>query len=460
MMKYREKKARPQRVKEFVEHCREQFTENDDELQNIKKLQQKYRHETPIWWYTYECFLYPMLNRTLRLMDVNVIIKMGFFIGDLHRHIEQLHSEEVSNHQSDAPFIVYRGQGMFKEAFQQMQQTEGGLMSFNNFLSTSTVREVSVTFARRAAVNPDLVRVLFVMTIDPSKSSAPFASSIDVSYYKGEEDEVLFSMHTIFRIRSIKPTDEKHRLFQVDLTLTDDNDNDLRVLTDRIRGETFPNAEGWYRLGELLDKMGQSEKSQQVFETILEQRTDESEKASVYIQLGAVKQRQGDYKEAIAFYEKSLQIYQKIHPSNHLSLASVYNNIGLAYRSMGDYSKALFSYEKDLEISPKSLPPNHPNLAMSYNNIGTVYDSLGDYPKALSSYEKALAIKQQSLPSHHPSLGASYNNIGLVYEKIGDYSKARSFYERAVDNGQHSLPPNHPTLKQRQKNLDDIKKKL
>ncbi len=50
--------------------------------------------EPRISGYTYECFfLYPMLNRTLSLMDLDIIIKIGFFIGDLYRHIEWLYWE-------------------------------------------------------------------------------------------------------------------------------------------------------------------------------------------------------------------------------------------------------------------------------------------------------------------------------------------------------------------------------
>ncbi len=44
---------------------------------------------------------------------------------------------------------------------------------------------------------------LFVMTIDPSQSTTPFASITDVSYYKDKEDAVLFAMHTMFRIADI-----------------------------------------------------------------------------------------------------------------------------------------------------------------------------------------------------------------------------------------------------------------
>jgi tetratricopeptide (TPR) repeat protein len=294
---------------EFIQYSREVYADNERELTKIKKLEREYRDETPIWWYTYECFLYPMLNRALRLMDVDIIIKMGFFIGDLHRHIEQLHKNQFAD--SRKSFKVYRGQGMSKGDFEQLTKTKGGLMSFNNFLSTSKDQEVSLKFARRALPNHDMVGILFVIVIDPAKSTTPFASITGVSYFKKEE-EVLFAMHTVFRIGEITPMGENHRLVRVELTLTSDNDPDLRRLTDRIREETFPDVEGWYRLGQVLLKMGQPDKAQRVYEILLEQATEESEKAPIYHQLGVIKYNQGEYQEAITFYEKSSEIEKKL----------------------------------------------------------------------------------------------------------------------------------------------------
>jgi tetratricopeptide (TPR) repeat protein len=448
-----------QHIQKFIDYCRKQFADNNLELSNIQKLETEYRTKTPIWWYTCQCFLFPMLNRGLRLMDVDIIIRMGFFIGDLHRDVEKLHSEQFGGHRTGEKFTVYRGQGLSEEDFKQMTKTKGGLISFNNFLSTSKKRHVPFGFAGEAAKNPDLVGILFIMTIDPVQSTTPFASIRDVSYFP-EEDEVLFAMHTIFRINDIKPTGENNRLFEVNLTLTGDNDQDLRVLTDRIREETFPDNEGWYRLGLVLLEMGQSDKAQEVYEVLLEQTTDESEKAPIYGCLGIMRFKQREYQEAITFYEKALVIQQQSLPPNHPDLAKSYLNIGSVYGSMGDYPKALSYYEKDLAITHQSLPPHHPYLAKTYNNIGTVYNRMGDYPKALSSYEKALAIQQKSLPPNHPDLASSYDNIGWVYDNMGDYPKARFYYERAVDIGQQSLPTNHPDLQDYRNHLELVKNNL
>ncbi|CAF0999565.1 unnamed protein product [Adineta steineri] len=429
-------------IKEFITYCREVFVENEYDLRTIEKLERDYHDQRPIWWYTYQYSLYSMLNQALRLMDVDIIVHMGFFIKDLHHDIQRLHAEQFDGQQSDKTFTVHRGQCLSKEDFTEMTKTKGGLLSFNNFLSTSKNRDVSLCFALQAATNPDLVGILFVISINPTDSTTPFASVSDVSNFH-TEDEVLFSMHTIFRIGDIQPMDEDNDLYQVNLTLTNDNDPDLHTLTDRIRHETFPDSKGWYRLGQLLIKMGQFSKAQEIYDVLLNQTTNESDKAPIYYQLGRIKHCRGEYQEGLSYYEKSLPIYEKTLPSNHPDLANSYVGIANVYCSMADYTKALSIYKKALKIRQQSLPSNHPHLGDSYNSIGIVYDSMGNYSKALSSHEKALTIQQQSLPSNHPHLGNSHSNIGLVYYNMGDYPKALSYYEKDLAIRQQSLPSNH-----------------
>ena len=90
-----------------------------------------------------------MLNKALRSMEVELIVKMGFFVRDLHNNITALHTEQYSGHNHSDSFTVYRGQGLSQTDFDQLKKTQGGLMSFNNFLSTSLDREVSLAFARK-----------------------------------------------------------------------------------------------------------------------------------------------------------------------------------------------------------------------------------------------------------------------------------------------------------------------
>jgi hypothetical protein len=84
-----------------------------------------------------------MLNRALRTMEVDIIIKLGFFVRDLHQHIVTLHSNQYGHPHSSPSFTVFRGQGMSQSDVDQLIKTKDGLLSFNNFLSTSTQRNVS-----------------------------------------------------------------------------------------------------------------------------------------------------------------------------------------------------------------------------------------------------------------------------------------------------------------------------
>ncbi|CAF4221176.1 unnamed protein product [Rotaria sp. Silwood2] len=246
----------------------------------------------------------------------------------------------------------------------------------------------------------------------PKVSSTPFASIREASKF-AEEEEILFSMNTIFRIGDIRKLDNNRPLYEVELKLTSDDDQKLRQLTDRIHKEVSGST-GWDQLGQLLLKIGQFDKAEELYTALLEQTLNDNEKAHVYHMLGMLKTCQGQYREAASFYEKSLEIYRKTLPEDDPSLATTYNNIGLVYNEMGDRSQALQFYEKAHKIYEEALPPDDPEFANSYNNIGGVYKDMGDYSKALEFYEKALKIDEKTLPPNHPDLAISYSNIGSI----------------------------------------------
>ena len=160
---------------ELAEYCRDQ---GDIPEYEIAEMEKEYRSHTPIWWYTAPRFLYGMLNRGLRLMDTEIIIKTGFFIRHLQQHIHKVHQEQQTRNPVTTKFIVFRGQGLSHEYFDNMKRSKGGLMAFNDFLSTSFSREISIEFARDSSL--DLMAVLFVMTIDPQLCKQAGISFVDV----------------------------------------------------------------------------------------------------------------------------------------------------------------------------------------------------------------------------------------------------------------------------------------
>ncbi|CAF3373958.1 unnamed protein product, partial [Rotaria sp. Silwood2] len=351
-------------IKELAEYCR---LHEDIQEKEIREIEREYCHHTPIWWYTAPYFIYSMLNRALRLLDVDIILKMGFFIRHLHRDIEKLHREQQSTTTTNAtPFQVFRGQGLSLQDFEKMKETKGRFMSFNFFLSTSRNRKISLkSFACPAARKPNFVGILFAMTIDPTlsaKSSTPFVDVRNVGYYGDKEEEILFSTHTIFRIDRIERIEDKHtdRLWEVNLTLIGNYVDDLNMVAAYIREGT--SAKGWSRLGEILIEVGESAKAEQVYQHLLERASSDKDRVGYYFQLGEVYNNMGNYSKALSFYEKALNIYETIRPPNHPDLVYCYNGIGLVYNNMKLYSKALSLHKRALDIRQRSLSPNHPSL--------------------------------------------------------------------------------------------------
>ncbi|CAF0927796.1 unnamed protein product [Adineta steineri] len=430
--------------KELVDFCRLHYAGNTRELEIINEFEKHYDDPSPIWWYTRECFTYMMLNKALRTQDLEVIVKMAFFIRDLHQQIKELQWQSNCQNQ----LFVYRGQGMLNDEFDKLTKNQGGLFSFNNFLSTSTKREVSIGFARRARINAALTGILFEMKIDPTISSIPFASLDQISYFSTEK-EILFSMNTVFRIGQMKQLED--RLWQVDLTLTSGKDQQLQDLTDYLRNE-IGGGNGWQRMGILMFKMGEFSKATEIYKTLVADVSDTTDAASADLQAATYNntaltyQTMGQHTLALSFFEKALEIKLKYYPPNDSSLAVTYNNVGMVHNSLGNFAAAQSYFEKTIDIWQKSLPSNHSSFGAVYNNLCGMHQSMGNYSTALLYAEKALTIWKESLPADHPNLATAYSNIGNLHQSMNNYSAALLTLNKCLEIRLKILPPNHPDI--------------
>ncbi|CAF4564104.1 unnamed protein product, partial [Rotaria sp. Silwood2] len=429
-------------IENFATYCR---NNNSGELNNINRFEREYRDHLPVWWYTSDSFLCPMLNRALRTQEVETIIKMGFFIQDLYRQIEELHSDQFANSQAQL-LIVYRGQGISSTDFEKLKKAKGGLISFNNFLSTSADKDVSSMFAESILVDPELIAILFEITVDTSIVSPHFAFVDNVSYFRDSEREILFSMHSVFRIRDILSMSHNDRFWKVDITLTADNDKQLSVLTTRMREEIFAGTTGWSRLGKLLIRLGAFDKAEQVYKAVLEQETNIHEKIIVYHQLGSIKNEQGNYSEAIKFNKNVQELVEKSLHSKHSVFAHSQAHMGLMYETVGESDKAIDCLQKALDIIKQARTPDLHNLAACYQNLGSVYQGVGQHQKALSFYEKAMDTFEKILPPNHPDRIECYSKVASVYYHMGEYAKALSCHMKISEIREKVLPPNHPNL--------------
>jgi tetratricopeptide (TPR) repeat protein len=430
---------------EFFDYCFQQLNIlNLNQINIIKEFQNNYEKHSPIWWYTRECFIYQMINKALRTENIDLLIKMGFFIRDLHQQIQNLYST-----QEHSSMIVYRGQGMTNNQFEKLFRCKGGLISFHNFLSTSLEKQISLHFARRAMEKPGLRGIIFRMKIDSKliHLSSPYASLNKLSYFQNHEKEILFSTHTVFRIQHIRQMKEENKIWLVDLKLTTNQDDvQLQLLTKHLRQDVQSSSNPWESLAKLLLTMGELDIAQQIYENLLEKTSDNDNQQLAFIshQLGCVHNEKKNLDQALEYFQRSLQIKANYLPgkSDDPQLADTYSNIGSIYHAQGDLDNALAYFNHALKTNTN----DQRILASIYNNIGMVFKRQEHFLNALEYFEKSLEIDLNSLPPTHPDLATTYSNIGRVYFALKDYSNALIYYQKTLDIRRLSLPENHPLL--------------
>jgi len=158
--------------------------------------------------------------------------------------------------------------------------------------------------------------------------------------------------------------------------------------------------------------------------------------ANIFNEIAPVYSDLGMYDQALENYSKSLKIYQKLFGSDmHSFIANVLNNIALVYEKLGRYEEALENYKKSLEIN-RSLfgTDEHLSIAHNLNNIAIIYKDLGRYQDALENYTKSMEIKQKIFGTDEKmSIAYTLNNIALVYNKQGRHGESLKNYQKSID---------------------------
>ena len=160
--------------------------------------------------------------------------------------------------------------------------------------------------------------------------------------------------------------------------------------------------------------------------------------ARSYINLGNIYEKLGDYDTALACFESSYQIGQKINRPQ-ISLTSLINQAvmywhrGNTEMDNGDSVKAIESYKLTKDEFLKSIEfskniNDQKTLTMLYSNISLVYRDLGMYEEAIESAKESLRISKniKMLTDQQIAL----NNLGVAYQTIKQYKNAeKSFLE-------------------------------
>ena len=184
-------------------------------------------------------------------------------------------------------------------------------------------------------------------------------------------------------------------------------------------------------------------------------QTDRWPLAVSYLYLGKIAETTGDFKEAKSYYERSIEIRERLDeekgsPDNLQNLSYTCRCLGTVLSALGDLQAAKTSHRRALEMrerlveelreygfSRRSLTES--SIAESYCDLGYIALNEGDLKQAKLYYERAmeiderLAVKLLKAPNVMKVLSASCVGLGDIAEAEGDLNQARSYYERAME---------------------------
>lgn len=128
-----------------------------------------------------------------------------------------------------------------------------------------------------------------------------------------------------------------------------------------------------------------------------------------FFQEGYDRQTEGEIEEAIALYQKSIEIYPT---------PEAYTFLGWAYSFQGRYDEAIEECRRAIDLDPDYGNP--------YNDIGAYLMEKGKLDDAIPWFEKAIHAKRYEAYCY------PHYNLGRVWERKGEWEKARLCYQNSL----------------------------
>jgi tetratricopeptide (TPR) repeat protein len=139
-----------------------------------------------------------------------------------------------------------------------------------------------------------------------------------------------------------------------------------------------------------------------------------------------------DDDEAILYYERAIEMYEKLNPPDLEEIAAICNNLGFIYRSMGNMDEAETLYLKSLEICHDLYGKHHERTSVLFNNLGSLYLKAGYDQQAFEMHTMALAGRLEYLGKDHPETAQSYSNLALSNAQLGDKVQAKELFKKSL----------------------------
>lgn len=292
---------------ELISICKTNYQGNSSYLNQLEEFQHEYSADKVLWWYTRDGFFYKILNKALRVQNIEMLFLLRSYISDIYH---QLH---LQNYQLKTSIRIYRSQLMTKEEILSLKGNIGQFISINSFLSTTVQRETALFFMGEGIPDDNLQRVLFEIDADPRiVSKKPFA---DITFHSDFpiETEILFMLGSIFRLNKI--TLDNDQLWTIEMTLCSDDEHDLKQVLAHMKNQIGNRETDLRTLAKIVWKMGKFDLAEKYYHRLTKEISlNDPFLIKLYEDLSDITSHKGDYDTSIHWYNKALEM-KRIYPS-------------------------------------------------------------------------------------------------------------------------------------------------
>ncbi|BAZ52949.1 hypothetical protein NIES4103_56140 [Nostoc sp. NIES-4103] len=185
-----------------------------------------------------------------------------------------------------------------------------------------------------------------------------------------------------------------------------------------------------HELGYTYHDLGEWDEAIALFNQSLEitQRIgDVQGKAATLHELGRMYAKKGEVDQAIALYNQSLEITQRI--GNVQTKAATLHQLGMIYAHKGEVDQAIALYNQSLEITERT--GNVQGKAATLHQLGILYADKGEVDQAIALFNQSLEIKERIGNVQGKAMTLSW--LGGLAEQQSEYAKAISYLQPALE---------------------------
>ena len=209
-------------------------------------------------------------------------------------------------------------------------------------------------------------------------------------------------------------------------------------------------------VGRKLDRYDEGERWVRFGLSYLQRTSDApAKRASLLNSWATILDKKGDWKQAEQKQQEALALWLQ-QPNAEMDIATAHNNLGLTMYAQGRHDEAIAEYDKVVELREQLLGPLHPDTGVAHNNLANALAELRRLDEAQVHADRAFAIWSAGLGSDHPFVSASLHNLGMLAYRRGDLDTAEGKFRAAIELREKTLGLDHPDLASSYLNLGAV----